>query len=403
VPRRRFQRGRVFLRGGRWVGSYRTYGVNPSTGKRMRRTITFDESVTSERAARQALQPYLAEYNARAKADQQQRKPPRTGKKVADLVDEWVQQILPIRKKGGARACASHIRTYIKPMLGNFLLRDLDTAQHQKFVTAVGLHTGRRRTTENIYCTLRAILKSGLTWRHFGEIPRVEWSEIEFPANLKPKTEVLHFDADKGAQIINAAPQPFKLMFLTAAIGGLRIGEVTALKVTSLDFKRKVININASLDYSTRQETAPKTENSAAPIPISQLLEKYLRDWVGKHYKPNDGGYLFVNSNGKPYRSDGVIKVLHRIVAKLGIQTPKGVHVGIHCFRHGVTTELLESTPIHVVTKLMRHGDPVVTLKYYAHVVSSEERAASERLSNQIGAQLESEPELESISPAKTA
>src|SRR5215472_8798602 len=101
-------------------------------------------------------------------------------------------------------------------------------------------------------------------------------------------------------------------MFLITAIAGLRIGEVTALKVTSLDFKRKVININASLDYSTRQETAPKTENSAAPIPISQLLEKYLRDWLRKQHKPNEGNYLFVNSNGKPYRSDGVIKALHR-------------------------------------------------------------------------------------------
>src|SRR5205807_10505513 len=36
----------------------------------------------------------------------------------------------------------------------------------------------------------------------------------------------------------------------------------------------------------------------------------------------------------------------------------KGVHVGIHCFRHGVTSELLGSgTPIHVVTRLMRHAD----------------------------------------------
>ena len=32
---------------------------------------------------------------------------------------------------------------------------------------------------------------------------------------------------------------------------------------------------------------------------------------------------------------------------QLGIETPKGVHIGIHCFRHGVTSELLESgTPI---------------------------------------------------------
>src|ERR1700674_5648938 len=42
MPRRRFQSGRVYQRGTRWVGSYREYEVNPETGKRARRTITFD-------------------------------------------------------------------------------------------------------------------------------------------------------------------------------------------------------------------------------------------------------------------------------------------------------------------------------------------------------------------------
>ena len=94
---------------------------------------------------------------------------------------------------------------------------------------------------------------------------------------------------------------------------------------------------------------------------------------------------------------------VHRTLAKLGIQAPKCVHVGIHCFRHGVTTELLEcGTPIHVVTRMMRHGDSQVTLNHYAHIVGDAERVASERLSTKIGAQLESGPELESVS-IKTA
>ena len=88
-------------------------------------------------------------------------------------------------------------------------------------------------------------------------------------------------------------------------------------------------------------------------------------------------------------------------MVKLGIVTPKGVHVGIHSFRHGVTTELLEAgTPIHVVTRMMRHGDTKVTLEHYAHVVGDAERVASER--HKIEAQLESEPEMESAS-IKTA
>jgi site-specific recombinase XerC len=38
---------------------------------------------------------------------------------------------------------------------------------------------------------------------------------------------------------------------------------------------------------------------------------------------------------------------VHRTMERLGITTPKGAHIGVHCFRHGVTTSLLESgTPI---------------------------------------------------------
>ncbi len=109
-----------------------------------------------------------------------------------------------------------------------------------------------------------------------------------------------------------------------------------------------------------------------------------------------------------PYLSDNVVKYgVHRAMAKLGIETAKGVHVGIHCFRHGVTSELLESgTPIHVVTRLMRHADSNVTLEHYAHIVGDAERVASEKFSQRIGqniTQLESGSELESTSSVKTA
>jgi integrase len=72
----------------------------------------------------------------------------------------------------------------------------------------------------------------------------------------------------------------------------------------------------------------------------------------------------------------------------------------------GVTTGLLESgTPIHIVTKLMRHSDSRVTLNHYAHVVSDVDRKESEKLSLKIEqniAQLESDSELES-GAARTA
>ena len=393
VPRRRFQTGRVYKWGGKWVGSYRESEINPQTGKRTRRTITFGSGVTSERGARSALQPYLDRVNIAAPPA-----PKKAGKTLCELIEEWKEKIIPNRKDGGARASLSHIRTYIMPQLGETHLRELNLSLHQAFVTAVGRRAGRRKTVQNVYGTLTSILNKGRKWGYL--IPDVRREDVEFPTDKTPRAQIFFFDADTAARVINATVQPFKLMFLIAALCGLRIGEVTTLKLTSLDFKRKQIHVLAALDYSTRKETTPKSENSAAPVHMPKLLAKHLREWIDKHYSQNADGYLFTNSKGRPYLSDNIVKYgVHRAMAKLGIKTPKGVHIGIHCFRHGVTSELLESgTPIHVVTRLMRHGDSQVTLNHYAHIIGNAERVASEDLSRKIEAQLESEPEMESAS-----
>lgn len=166
--------------------------------------------------------------------------------------------------------------------------------------------------------------------------------------------------------------------------------------------------VTGALDYSTRKESTPKSDNSAAPVHLSEVLAKHLRDSLDKRYVPSPDGYLFINSKDRPYRSENVIRSgVPRAMQKPGIETAKGVHVGIHCFRHGVTSELLESgTPIHVVTRLMRHADSNVTLEHYAHIIGDAERIAAEKLSRRIGqniTQLESDSKLESASTVKTA
>jgi integrase len=78
--------------------------------------------------------------------------------------------------------------------------------------------------------------------------PSVEKRDIVFPADKKSQPQIFFFDADTAARVINVAAYPYKLMLLIAAVCGLRIGEVTALKVSSLDFRRKLIHVTAALD-----------------------------------------------------------------------------------------------------------------------------------------------------------
>jgi len=169
-----------------WI--VREHEVNPETGKRARRTITFDAPVTSERAAKAALQPYLDDYNARAKANV---KPsaPRGGKTLRALLEEWTDKILPNRKPGGARAALSHIRAYIRPHLGELPLQEMNLSQLQSFVTTVGRRVDRRKTAENIYGTLGSILNLGRKWGY--AIPNVEKKDIVFPADKRSFSSTL--------------------------------------------------------------------------------------------------------------------------------------------------------------------------------------------------------------------
>jgi integrase len=401
VPRRRFQKGRVFQRNKikKWAGSFRDEVIDPLTGKlkRIRRTVTFDSSVTSRRAALRELQPYLDRVNVDPPS------PKRGGKTVGELVEEWKKEIVPNRKPGGARASLSHLRAHIVPLLGKMPLRELNLRARQAFVTTMGQRVNSKKTVENVFGTLSSILTAGRRWGCF--IHEVNRDDIEFPSNMNPKLQTFFLDADNAARVINAARYPFRLMFLIAALCYLRIGEVTALKISGLDFERRVIYIAASLDYATRKDGTTKNRKSTASVPMPELLERHLRYWLANHHAPNSEGYLFVNSKGRPYLSDFVRKQVHKAMAAAGIPRPKGARVGIHAFRHGASSELLdEGVPLSVVTRLMRHSDSKTTLDNYAHSLRNSERAASERLAKKIEqklGQLESTPEMEST-PVKT-
>src|SRR5260370_25414949 len=71
VPRRRFQRGRLFVRGSRkkvWVGSFREDQVQPDGSiTRIRRSVVLGEATrASRRSALAALQPFLDRVNISA-------------------------------------------------------------------------------------------------------------------------------------------------------------------------------------------------------------------------------------------------------------------------------------------------------------------------------------------------
>src|SRR5260370_31907577 len=153
----------------------------------------------------------------------------------------------------------------------------------------------------------------------------------------------------RSSQIIGAAKEPCKTMFALASVMGARAGELMALTVPDLDFRRKTIRVNKSADDLTRQVRQPKTKKSVALLPMPSYLEAMLHDYLNHHWKENPNQLLFPAPRKDGFarsRNNVVRSGLKPILRKLGIPAE---NVGLHAFRHRRATELAASDPITVL------------------------------------------------------
>ncbi len=374
VSRRRFQRGNIIIRGKtpRRYGMYREDVLQPNgTFKRVRRCVLLGPvSSMSERAAWKAFQPYLDRVNTAAKM------PPKSGITLDTFVKEWRTNVAVNLKGSTSRAAESHLRAHILPKLGSLTLTEINTKIVQAFVAYLATGGRSKKTVENVLLTLSSILRKAKAWDY--ACGSFSLADITLPREGVKKEQRCFTDEEVG-KILAAAPEPFGTILAVTSVLGLRIGEVLGLRVSDVDFSRKIVRVRQSVDAATRLVQAVKSNASSADVPMPSQLEARLR----KHLQTHDGktDLLFINRRSRPYSANKLrAKVLHPLLVKLGI--PLG---GFHSMRHGAASALLAdgATPA-VVQKQLRHSDPRITLGVYAHVIGSQQRDAVEHRSARI-------------------
>jgi integrase len=364
--RRRFQKGTVIVRGKTPVrcGIYREDVLKADgTFKRVQRCVVLGPvSSLSERAAWKRFQPYLDRVNDAAKL------PPKTGKTLEQFVREWRTSVAVNLKGSTARAAESHLRAHILPKLGSLPLTEINTKSVQTFVAYLASGGRSRKTVENVLMTLSSLIRTAKSW----EYACGSWSlaDITMPREGVRK-EQRCFSDDEMQKMIANAPEPLSTILAVTAVLGLRIGETLALRVSDVDFKRKIIRVRQSVDAATRDVQAVKSQASSADLPLPSQLEVRLRTHLQKHQGKSE--LLFSNRDARAFSANKLReKQLHPLLEKLGI--PRG---GFHSMRHGAASALLAdgATPA-VVQRQLRHSDARITLGIYGHVVGSQQRDA---------------------------
>jgi integrase len=277
---------------------------------------------------------------------------------LEQFVKEWRSSVAVNLKGSTARAAESHLRAQIIPKLGSLPLTEINTKTVQSSSLISQL--------ENVLLTLSSILRTARSWDY--ACGNFSLADITIPRE-NVKKEQRHFTDEEVGKILLAAPEPFGTILAVTAVLGLRIGEVLALRVSDIDFTRKIVRVRQSVDAATRNVQAVESQASSADVPMPSQLAARLRVYLRTHEGKTD--LLFVNRRGRPFSANKQReKRLHPLLVKLGI--PLG---GFHAARHGATSALLAdgATPA-VVQKQLRHSAPRITLGIYGHVIGNQQR-----------------------------
>jgi integrase len=366
MARKRYQKGSLRLRSGKWTVRWREDVVlADGMVKRIEKTTVLGtvKELPTKKLAQRAADSVLACVN---RSDYR----PVKRATFAEFVTRWEKEVLGLLKPSTAKVMASHLRFHLLPFFGRDSLDGIGPERVQIFVGK--LAKGRsRHTILNVLGTLQSILKKARQWGYV--VGEVRQNDLVIPAS-RPAKPGRFFTAEQVRSILSLSMEPWRTIFTLAAMTGLRPGEVLGLSIDDLDFEKRLIFVRRSAWYS--RLLSPKSAGSVAavpmPEPLAEVLTNYLASW-----RPNEKRLLFSNRRGNPYSENKVVqKRLWPILDALSIP-----RCGMHAFRHSHASLLISSGASPKVAQMqLRHSDAAITMRVYAHVLGSEQRDAAEKV-----------------------
>ncbi|WP_310605300.1 tyrosine-type recombinase/integrase [Anaerosporobacter sp.] len=154
---------------------------------------------------------------------------------------------------------------------------------------------------------------------------------------------------------------------------GMRCGELLALTIEDIDFDKKTLTVNKSLQRIDRKEyiTDPKTHRGKRVIALSDNLIEMLQEYMGMLYGMTSKDHIFQVS--KSYLENAMAR---------GAKLSGVKKIRLHDLRHSHASLLiskLDAKPLHVAQRL-GHERINTTLGTYAHMYPNQAEELAEKI-----------------------
>lgn len=306
------------------------------------------------------------------------------------FMEKSVRQLAPL-----TRICyGSMLGRSILPFFGPRKLSQISTEDVQTFKASLMARVSPQ-TVVNTMTLLRVLLHRAIDWDYLRTSPA---KKVSHPRVPRPERGFL--SPLQVRQLIEHAPnEKWRAFFLVAVVGGLRIGELLAMKWVNVDWKGGRYHVKENLLYASAVGrltlSRTKTDYSENPVDLAaSCIEALRKHQLEQEREKKDAGYMdqgliFADQHGGPIRRNYVAsQVFQPTLKRAGL--PK---IRLHDLRHTCASLLInQGESPKYVQRQMRHTSIQITFDRYGHLLESTSHEATRRLDQTLFGQADNSP-----------
>lgn len=219
-----------------------------------------------------------------------------------------------------------------------------------------------RNTMRHYLIILRSFFKWCVQHKFYSEqpvfesdIPKAERVEYDLLTEQQIET-ILRGEIPKWSKMSTAKRNRALVILLIQS--GLRVSELTNLKISDLDFEceKPTICVKHGKGDKLRYTTLPPR------------AEQFIKEYLDERFNGNYGGqneYLFANENGQPFTRQNVTQVVRAYVNRVIGRND----IGAHDLRHAYASLLLtKGAGLEQIQQTLGHSSYATTVIYASHL-----------------------------------
>jgi integrase len=272
-----------------------------------------------------------------------------------------------IRNRSGDRYKPSVVRGYetslrlrVLPELGAQKLSEIRRSDLQDFAERLLAKGTDASTIRNTLMPLRAIFRRAAAR---GDVAINPTRGLELPAVRGRRDRIA--SPEEASKLIEALPDRDRALWATALYGGLRRGELQALRWDDVDLAKGVIGIERAWDVR-EGEIEPKSRAGRRTVPIAAVLRDYL---VEHRQHRSSNGRVFSRPDGNAFDGPTVDARAKGAWRNAGLE-PITLHEARHTF---ASLMIAAGVNAKALATYMGHASVTITYDRYGHLMPGNE------------------------------